>query len=152
MYEQERDKSVLKVFCSNCNRYTSHTNGEEVVSFEVKPTYFEKSNFRCKICDSQPTVYNLQYALELGRESEGDMSAHPHFITPLFRYGETCLVRGGNGRAYAHCKIYGMRYTDTGNTKFQFGFKWEYYVMIHGKKELQWLKEEDLTRVKLKVF
>ena len=128
------DPETMKVFCGQCNRYTDH-----IIHRNLK---YPKSH-RCKLCDTVPTIPNLKYAEELVAEDKGDTSAHPHFLHPLFKYGQVCLLRNRHRVGYAHCKIYGMRYVDVG----ELIFSWEYYVIIHGEKEFQWILEENLNPI-----
>ena len=129
------EPEMIKVFCCHCNRYTDHI---------IRPNIKPPKSHKCKLCENIPTISNLKYAEELLAEDQGDFSAHPHFIPPLFRYGGVYLLRNANRIGYAHCVVYGIRYAKPADSDL---FRWEYYVLIHGESKFEWLAEEKLNPI-----
>jgi len=135
----------FRVFCHKCNRYTK----QDSPGGNTKPSHNADATYRCGLCGVSPTIYNLQFSIELYREFEGEDSVHPHFIKPLFKAGQVCLIRNLRREAYAHCKIYGMRYIELPDRVHH---NWEYYVSIYGQNDFEWIREENLQDAKSPVF
>lgn len=134
-------KKVREIFCHECHKYTSH-----YLSDKVNPPHALGAAYRCRKCETIPTIYNVGFAYQKENDQldilMDDLKSSECLLvpSPLFDIGNICLVRDSDGIVYAHCKILGVRHKIDHLTLSN----WEYYVAIYGKSEPEWIKEYNI--------